>query len=85
MDHRHELSVCVGMAAVCAEFSRAKGRYEGAGAGDARVAVCGVGGDEFVWVAAEGEARFAYEVKEGELVVWGSLMLVISAGSTERM
>ena len=59
MYHGHELSVRSRMAAVRAELAGAEGGDESADACDAAVAIGGVGGDEFVRVAAELDAGFA--------------------------
>jgi hypothetical protein len=60
MHNRHILRVRARMAAVSTEFSWAESRHESSRrAAQATVAIGGVACDQFVGVAAEGDAGFA--------------------------
>jgi hypothetical protein len=75
--HRYELSISTGVAAVRTEFAWSKSRHESSGAAatlrsafGSAVAICGIGCNELVWVAAEVYAGLADEIQEGEFVVF---------------
>jgi hypothetical protein len=76
VNHRHKLSISARMAAVSAELSWSESRHESscaATAFDSAVAICGVGSDELVGVAAELHAGLADEVQKGEFIVYWTI------------
>jgi hypothetical protein len=76
MHNRHELSISARMVTVGTQFARSESCHKSPRAAfarsafDAAVAICGVGSNELVRVAAEVDAGLAVQIEEDEFVVF---------------